>query len=257
MSLWGARRQFSFLVILLLILVIMAAGGLWWFWPKASCSDGKRNQDELGIDCGGSCLLVCQVEALPVRVLWSRVLPLGGQTYDLAALVHNPNSKLALEEVTYSARILDEKNLFVTRVTGTINLAPLEQTLIFKTNIDVGKRLPARVVIDFTTTPRWRYSSEHFDFETSDKQFTNLPVPLLKAKVMNRSTVPYREVEVGAVLADGEHNAIASSLTLIPELGSGETKEISFSWPRPLPVEPVFIDLYPHVAIKQPILETN
>ncbi|MBI2048394.1 MAG: hypothetical protein HYT30_00485 [Parcubacteria group bacterium] len=253
MSVWSARRQITFFFVLVLLFIIAAAVVLFWYWPRPSCQDGRQNQDESGVDCGGppvgGCAAVCQFEARPVRVIWSRILPLGADIYDGAVLVDNPNADLALTDLTYSLRVVDDDNLFITRMSGSLALAPREEFLIFKTDINVGRRRPARVLVDFSGPPRWRRSTAKPDLAVSDRQFTPGPIPLLKAKLTNQSLTAYRGLEVAVVLSDGEHNGFAASQTAVDELAPGETREISFSWPRPFPIsEPAFIDFYPHVA---------
>lgn len=260
MSAWSAKRQFTFFFVLILVFMTAAAGVIFWYWPRPSCQDGRQNQDESGVDCGGppvgGCAAVCPFEARPVRVIWSRILSLvppaaglDAGVYDAAVLVENPNSNLALADLAYSLRVVDDDNLFITRLSGSLSLAPREQFLIFKTDIDVGRRRPARILADFNSPPRWRRSVDKPDLAVSDRRFVSSPVPLLQAKLTNQSLAAYGGIEVAAVLSDDQRNVFAASLTAMDELAPGETREISFSWPRPFPtVEPAFIDFYPHVA---------
>ncbi len=256
MSNWGVGRQLTFFLVFLFILIAASAAAGWYFWPRPSCEDGRQNQDERGPDCGGSCVTVCSDETQPVRVKWARVLTLvqppaaqSAGVYDVAALVENPNPNLTLLNWSYNLRIVDENNLFITRLTGTLNLAPRESFLIFETNINVGRRVPDRAFLDLIDTPIWRRSitEDKLDLSITDRQFTPTP-PLLKARLANNSLVPYRDLKITAVLSDSEQNAFAASATAVAELAPGEIKEISFSWPRSFVNEPIVIDFYPHVA---------
>jgi len=247
MSTWGARHQLTFFFFLLLILAAIVAVGLWRFWPRPSCGDGRKNQNERGIDCGGVCASVCPDEAETVRVKWARVLPLGAGIYDVAVLVENPNPNFVLANLPYNLRIVDKDNLFITRLVGTLALAPREQFLIFQTNIDVGRREPARAFLEFPGSPIWFRGTSKPELAVTDKHFTPKP-PLLKAKLVNNSLTAYRDVSVAVTLSDDERNTFAASATTVAEIAPGETREISFSWPRAFIAEAVFIDLYPHVA---------
>ena len=253
MSAWGARRQLTFFFFILFTLAVEAGAALWWFWPRPSCHDGRVNQDERGVDCGGVCPSVCPFEVKPVKVFWSRVLPLGVGAYDLAALGENPNSDFALVDVSYSLRYVDQNNLFINRVKGVLSLAPRERRALFVSNIDVGRRVPARAFLDFTTTPVWQRLTDKPELATSGPNFVNAPTPLLRANLKNSSLTDYRNLEVTTVLSDERRNAFAASATIVESLPVGETREISFSWPRPFPVEPTFIDLYPHAAFRRDV----
>lgn len=247
MSTWGARRQLTFFFFLLIILTAVAGVGLWRFWPRPSCSDGKQNQNERGVDCGGGCATVCPDEAEAVRVKWVRVLPLGAGVYDVAALVENPNPSFVLTQLPFNLRVVDKNNLFITRVLGALTLAPRESFLIFETNIDVGRLVPARAFLDFSGSPIWQKETAKPELTVADKDFTPAP-PLLHAKLVNNSLTTYRGIEVAATLADVDRNTFAASVTTVDNIAPGETREISFSWPRAFENEPVFIDFYPHVA---------
>jgi len=247
MSNWGARRQLTFFFFLLLILASVVGVGVWRFWPRPSCTDGRANQDERGVDCGGVCAAVCPDEAVAVRVKWARVLPLGAGIYDVAALVENPNPNFVLANLPFNLRIVDQDNLFITRVAGNLTLAPRESFLIFQTNIDVGRRAPSRALLDFSGPPKWYRGTVKPELTFVDKNFTPDP-PLLRAKLVNDSLVAYRGIDVATTVSDGERNTFAASRTTVSEIAPGETREISFSWPRAFTDEAVFIDLYPHVA---------
>ena len=58
---WAAKRQLQYLsgflaIILVIVLIIIAP----YLRSDPTCFDGKQNGNEEGIDCGGSCDLICQ-----------------------------------------------------------------------------------------------------------------------------------------------------------------------------------------------------
>ena len=227
-------------------------------WPRASCQDGRRNQGEFGIDCGGACLTVCASEALPPRALWARVLPIGAGAYDLAALAANPNSDLRATRLPYEIKFVDQSNSLINSVRGELSLWPEENFPIFVSDIRVGKRVPARAYLGFTGAPRWERSSSSSPvlaspatgFVITDDNFTGAPAPILTARLTNNFLNPVSKIDVVVLLSDSEHNVFAASTTFIERLAPGETADISFTWPRPFLSPPSFTDFYPHVAIE-------
>jgi hypothetical protein len=253
MASWSTRRQltyfFGFFAVLIAALALVAA----MFWPKPSCQDHRRNQNEKGIDCGGECSAVCANEALPMRALWARVLPLGAGAYDLVAFISNPNPDLLSNKLPYEIKFVDQNNTLINSVRGDFSFWPSEGFPIFVPNINVGRLVPARAYVDLLGAPRWERSSSSSPMAgltVMDDNFTNTPTPILKARLTNNSLKPIAKIDVRALLSDTEHNVFAAGPTFVEQLGVGETVDISFLWPRPFPSPPAFTEFYSHVAIE-------
>lgn len=250
MASWSTRRQLTYFFGFFAVLIAAAALAAAFLWPRPSCQDGRRNQGELGVDCGGGCSAVCPSEALPARALWARVLPLGAPgAYDLAALVANPNDDLRATRLPYEIKFMDEENALVNSVRGELSLWPGEIFPIFVPNIRVGKRIPARAYLEFLDAPRWeRSSSTAAVLAVTDSDFANSPTPVLRARLTNDSLDPVSKIDIVVFLSDIDHNVFAASGTFIERLEPGEVVDISFTWPHPFPASPSFTDFYPHVA---------
>lgn len=251
MASWSTRRQLTYFFGFFAVLIAAAALAAAWFWPRASCQDSRRNQGELGIDCGGGCPAVCASEAEPARAHWARVLSLGVGSYDLAGLVSNPNTDLRAIRLPYEIKYVDQTNSLINSVHGEAALWPRESLPIFAPNINVGRRIPARAYLELTGAPRWeRSSSSPSALAVTNDNFVNVPTPVLKARLTNNSLNPVAKISVVVLLSDAEHNVFAASSTFVDRLGAGEKTDISFTWPRFFTSSPVFTDFYPHVAIE-------
>ncbi|HEY4476494.1 MAG TPA: hypothetical protein VJB69_00675 [Candidatus Paceibacterota bacterium] len=255
MASWSTRRQLTYFFGFFAVLIAAAAFAAAIFWPRPSCQDGRQNQGEFGVDCGGSlarggCLTVCSNEALPLRALWARVLPLGAGAYDLVAFVRNPNDNLQAINAPYEIEFVDQGNLLINSVRGEVSLWPQEESPIFVPNIKVGKRIPVRAYFKLLDAPRWeRSSSTPVALSITDHNFTSSPTPVLRARLANTSLDPVTKIDIIAMLADSDHNVFAVSATFTNRLAPGEVTDISFTWPHPFPIErPSFIDFYPHVV---------
>ncbi|MEK7621717.1 MAG: hypothetical protein AAB415_00910 [Patescibacteria group bacterium] len=249
MASWSTRRQLTYFFGFFVVLILMASLAAFYFWPRATCDDGRRNQDELGTDCGGGCLAVCPNEAIPIRAAWARVLPLGAEAYDLAAFVSNPNVDLRAVRLPYEIKFVDDKNVLINGVRGEVSLWPGEALPIFAPDINVGRRVPARAYLELTGSARFeRSTSTSPAITVTEDNFTATPAPLLNARLTNNSLKPVAQIEVAVLLSDAEHNAFAVNSTFVEQLGPNETKEISFNWPRPFALTPTFTEFYPHVA---------
>ena len=251
MTSWSTRRQltyfFGFFAVLITALALVAMT----FWPKPSCQDQRRNQNEKGIDCGGECLAVCANEALPMRALWARVLPLGAGAYDLVAFISNPNPDLLANKLPYEIKFVDQNNALINSVRGNFSFWPGESFPIFVPNINVGRLTPARAYVDLLGSPRWeRSSSTRPTLVVTADNFTNTPTPSLKARLTNNSLKPVAKIDLMVLLSDTEHNVFAASPTFVEQLGPNETVDINFLWPRPFASLPAFTEFYSHVVIE-------
>ncbi len=251
MASWSTRRQLTYFFGFFAVLITGVAFAVALFWPRASCQDGRRNQNELGIDCGGVCKAVCASEAVPMRAEWARVLTLGVGSYDLVGFINNPNPDLRATHLPYEIKFFDQANSLINSVHGDLSLWPQEGLPIFIPNINVGRRFPARAYLELTGAPRWeRSSSSPPTLAITDDNFTNTPTPVLKARLTNNSLNPVVKISVVVLLSDIDHNVFAASSTFVERLESSGTADFSFTWPSPFTTPPAFTEFYPHVAIE-------
>ncbi len=255
MSVWSVQRQISYFLLVLIFFAGVGAALFVLTRPDPSCSDGKRNQDEIGIDCGGACEAVCRNEILPLRVLWSRVMKVGADSYDSITLVENPNLNLSVDKLPYSIDFVDKDNLLITTKRGDTFANPRESFIVFERlfKADVGEQVPVRATFKFLgeTLPWRRLAVEKPDLDFASEVFTNLPKPIFRATVINRSLKDLSNIEIKAVLFDENENTLAGSATVVDTLSRGASRDIVFTWPEPFIKEPTLKILYPHFDLSK------
>ncbi len=251
---WSARRRLLYLLAAVLLIVAVLAIILIYYRPQPSCFDGIQNQAELGIDCGGPCALVCELEVQAPKVIWTRIFKVSADRYDAATLIENPNRGHSLASLKYFLRVLDDDNILITLREGEVFLNPGERFIVFDHRLAVGSRLPARAIFvpGEPEPPVWqRVDKESPKLAIARQSFTNLPSPRLVAVVRNDSFVDLANIQIVVALSNQEYNAIGISSTLIENLGRGEAREIAYTWPEPFADEPVLFDFYPHFDLRQ------
>lgn len=249
---WRVKRRLIYFFIFLAAVSAVVLFFYLAYRPAPSCFDGKQNQDELGVDCGGVCAKVCSFEVRDLKIIWARVFKTAPDRYDVASLVENPNLRHAVGVFKYNFKIFDEDNLLVYVRSGETFLNPAEQFVIFESRLDLGKRLPARATMEMAEPPLW----QKVDRKTpklifSTRLFSNEPAPRLLATVANPTLINLRDVTVAALLSGGEGNALAVSSTLVEELPAGGSAELVFTWPRPLAAAPAAFDYFPHFDLRK------
>src|SRR3954464_1462619 len=106
-SQWSARRRgLIFLLSLLIIVVVLGTTGYLLFSQKPDCFNTKQDGDETGVDCGGSCQLLCRPEILPLVTLGdARLLKIAPDTYEVVIVAENPNTNASVIRAPYTFNI--------------------------------------------------------------------------------------------------------------------------------------------------------
>ncbi len=246
---WAGRRRLTYFFLVLLLLGAVLVASLFIFVPEPNCFDGKQNQNELGVDCGGICEAVCKSEARELNMIWSRVIELTDNIYETATLVENPNRDLGIIDAGFEIRYFDKENLIINKRSDKISLSPGEKFVVFEQSIDVGRRVPTKSVFEWTGSGKWyRPSKEAPEITWESKDFVQDDPPLLKAEVTNKSNSFLSNIMVVATVLDKDLNLLAVSSTLVESLEASETREVAFSWPEPFLGEVVRVELYPHLG---------
>lgn len=230
---WGIRRQLLYYAVASVLLAVISYV-VWvaFLTQTPTCQDGAQNGNETGIDCGGSCALVCADEAKPPRLLWVRSFPQAPQRYSAAAYIQNANIGSGAKQVRYSFRLFDDKNSLVTEREGYADIPPIQTVPILETNIDVGNRMVARALFEFTSEPTWKKVSADAlpPLRIIDQSLTADGTRLTGALV-NDTLEEVRDLTLVAVVFDNSGVARAASRTVIPRLARQSSEPIIFTWP--------------------------
>jgi len=152
---WAKNRQINYLAGILLFALIVVGFILWRLNPAPSCTDNILNQNETGIDCGGTCPQACESELFKLSVLWARSFEVVPGTYDAVAYVENVNPSAGIKDIFYSFKFYDKENILITERNGHTFISPNEKFAVFENAIDVGQRIPKRTFFEFIQKPDW------------------------------------------------------------------------------------------------------
>jgi len=238
MSDWASRRKSIYLGVLVVILSAVAFAIFWKFWYSApSCFDNIKNGDESGVDCGGSCALLCSDSVLKPIVKWDpRLFEVSSGLWSALIYVENPNTNVDAVYVPYNLTIYDgENNILEERNNATI--LPKNKTVgIFEGSIVVkGKVRLRRAVFEIGENIVW----EKNDKKVEDINISHGPLlrlessPRVEANVKNISTEEVKNIELVIAIFDGNDNAVAASRTFVEDLKKNEDTNIFFTWPKP------------------------
>jgi hypothetical protein len=229
------RRQFRYYVVLGVIgAVILAFMANTFLRETPTCSDGKKNGTELGVDCGGACALVCKNMAYAPRVLWARAFQTDTGVYQAAAYVENPNPGAGAHNVRYSFQLYDDKSILIAERDGTMNIPPTTLVPVVELNITTGSRVVARTSFSFAEAPVWyRFPGFNPDLRLTGQELV-ADGSRLSASLANNSLNDEKNVSVVAVLFDANGVASGASKTTL-DVPRKSTKPIVFTWLKGIP----------------------
>lgn len=237
---WREKRQLLFGGTVLFIFLLFIVSLYLYLSPPASCQNGKKDSGELGVDCGGVCSGVCKEEAIPLIVSWAKALPLGGTTYDLAALVENPNPQFGVRLLQYRFEVRDRNNVIILERDGNTFANPGESFIVFEPTITFTREpwyvfLTIEGPVTFTRIPK---PAGSLPISVRNQSIKLLPSPSFSAILQNQGPLPLKDVEARVVISSSEDSVVGVSSTKINEIPSSGSKEIFFTWPTPFKEKP-------------------
>lgn len=235
---WGFKRQIFYLGIVLVFLAILAFLIIYPILTKApTCSDGKQNGTETGVDCGGSCQLACTYQVDQISNLWSRIFQVVPGRYNAVAYLENHNKNTAINKITYRFRFADKNNVFIGKRDGETFIPPSGKFAVFEPAIDLGNSIPVFTSFEFTEMPIWiQVSQDKIDqlkMGVSQISLQNETTnPKLSAVLKNNSLFQVPEINVVAILYDISGEAVSASRTYLDVLNGEGSAPITFTWPE-------------------------
>lgn len=252
---WSLRRQFMVVIIIIAIIAIIVGVIFWYliFAKKPTCNDFRHNGDETGVDCGGSCPLLCYEEAIPPIELWSTSLPVTKDIHHLVAYVENQNPNYAIENLEYKFTVYDNEGGIIEEREGVTDLPPNQRSYIFEPVLQIDANEPDVVFFSIENKEVWRRAPNKF-FDTTlriENSQIDLEgvIPKVTADIRNISEYNISDIDIVAVLYDINNNAVAVSGTKLESLRRGQTEPLIFTWPILFDEEPVRVDIVPHINV--------
>lgn len=233
---WASRRRTFYTSIIILGLAVIIGIPLFFLLYEApTCFDGKENQDEVGIDCGGACELFCQSQVVPPAVLWSRAFSVTDGVYNAVAYVENPNFDVGTNEIVYLFKLFDEDNILIAERKGITYISPNSVLSVFEGGIVTGERVPRRTFFEFQGSPEWfKMRNPATSLIVENRVLSGAETsPKIEAVLRNSSTQEISDIEIVAIIFDEDDNAIAASKTSIERLPQNTSSDIVFTWPQP------------------------
>lgn len=246
---WSNRRKLLiFLLVTTVVVSTLFVVVAPYVFVAPTCSDGVRNGTEEGVDCGGTCALLCKQDTSVLNVVWSRAVPVTATTYDAAAYVSNTEVNAALPFVHYRFTLYDTFGGTITTRDGVTAILPNGITPIVETNILVGAKVPVRTRLTFLDDSLNFQKLEKTplsDIQIMQTDFNNIATtPSLTAHVTNPTDETLQNISWLALLYDADGTLFATGKTIVQTFPYNSSMDIFFTWKQPLS-KPARIEIIP------------
>lgn len=252
MNQWSRNRKRIILALIIFVLVVFIATPLLLLFYRApTCNDLKQNGDETGVDCGGSCQLLCTALSLPLILKGDpRVLRVANNTFEVVALVENPNTSGEIYRAGYTFKLYDALSTIPVRVIEGETYVPKGITLaIFEGPFTLEKGVvPTRAILEWKEESIiWRKNILQIpELRVKDLRFSRIDTnPRLDVSVENLSLENVSNIDLVAVTSNETGNIFAASKTFVDTIPAGHSASAVFIWPEPFEIEKEDICGYP------------
>lgn len=253
MNQWSERRRrIIFLLTLLAVVVLIGVPAFFFFHKTPTCTDGQKNGDEAGVDCGGSCKLLCKAEAIPILMKGDpRVLKVSTSTYEVVIRAENPNVSAKINRAGYVLKIYEASSSVPLKIINGVTFVPKGSNfVVFEGPFVFTDTIPARAIFEWKVeTLQWEKDTNDVpDIVVREGAPTRLGTePQLEATVKNNSLVPALNLEFTALINDANGNIIGASKTFIDRLQGGESAPLVFTWPAPFVGSSTAVEIIPRI----------
>ena len=233
---WAQRRKATYtLSFLFIIFLIFGFIFINFLNKKETCFDGIKNQDELGVDCGGSCTILCRAQYTDPTVLWTRWSKVtSAGTYNVLIYIQNSNLGTGAYKAPYNLDVYDKDNILLYHKSDYTYIPPSNNFAVFEDSINIYDKIPARIDFSFLKGFVWqKIENEELNIVALSKVVIDEDTkPKLLVTLKNKSLKDIRNIESVAVLYDEDANAMAFSKTKIDVINKDSTEDVVFTWPE-------------------------
>ena len=213
---------FSFLIFLIYFV---------WFKPFPTCFDGRQNQGEKGIDCGGPCKS-CEINTLVIEKNWIKYFPAENKTI-IAVEIKNPNSNFGADSFFYSLDIYGKNNEKIKTLSG--------KSLIYASDIkyiiefaEINSKDIGKIEISFSEIS-WKRVEEFSKPKDDNRELetkTENKIVTVNGIITNKNPFPLSKVKIIVFLMSPSNIFISASKTELEDIVAYGEKSFKIIFPK-------------------------
>ncbi len=246
---YSLKRQLSFGIVFIVIIAVIVFFAIRIATPTPTCLDGKQNQQEEKVDCGGPYCQACKVMKLEdINVISYREFPVGKSVYDALAEVRNKNNAHGVRLLEYVFTFYDADKNVIAEKKGSTHLLAGETRFIIENNIPVSTEKSV-AFFNFSVKNPVAWEEQRILIGTaalpifSKRYETAVPGKTAFASVVgtlqNKASYSFGIIDVNVVLTDSTGKHIAVGTTQVNNLRFKESRNFVVLFPQetPLPAD--------------------
>lgn len=236
------NRSIKRLVIIFVYLIIFGSFGSLIYYallPDPTCTDGKKNQKEVEIDCGGPCApCVEEIVAEEIKIEEKYFVYGNNNRFDAMAEISNPNDLYGASKFKYEFRLLDQSGAVLSKEEGESFILPKETKYIIKLNLYSSVN---PYTVDFSIKDvEWEELREYEepDLNIYNKDYSADPDKnTVFGLLRNESYYDFNSIEIDIVLRGKDGKPVALGKNEIRTVRSQEQRDFKIIWPYRFGVE--------------------
>ncbi len=228
----GVKRS----IIILIYLIIFSIFGLLIYQiakPNPTCFDGKQNQAEDDVDCGGPCRL-CEKEivAKEIEIMEKYFVYGSGNFYDTMAKIDNPNNRYGAAKLSYEFDLIDRDGNSLSSRKGETFILPGETKYVIELNMvsEVDPYTTEFKVLDVEWEEFLEYEEPRLSIYNKSYQEDNGKSEVF-GLLKNESYFDFNSIEIDIILRDENGKPLALGKNEMRTISSQQERDFKIFWP--------------------------
>ena len=208
-----------------------------WLKSAATCFDNRKNQKEIGVDCGGPCQ-ACEIKTLsPIAINWTKYFSADPKTI-VAAEIKNSNSSYGARKFTYTFDIYDKKGEKIKTLIRSSFIYPEEIKYLVEF-LEINPKEIGNVQIsfadfnDFNWAPKEDFSKPEIESREITVKINSIDNKIeIKGIANNKSAFSLSKIKIIAFLKTVDNMFISVSQTELENLAAFDKRPFAISFPK-------------------------
>lgn len=229
------RDKKRLIIIGIYILIFGVFGSLVYYiiQPAPTCTDGKKNQSEVGIDCGGPCL-ACKKEIKAQELLVNEKYFVYGSKnqFDVMASITNANDKYGAVKFDYEFQLVDQAGNVLEKRSGRNFILPDESKYIVELNLQSAIN-PYTVKFEIRNV-EWDeflgYSEPRLSIYQKN-YYEEFEKNIVSGLLRNESQFDFNFIELVMILRNEKGDPVAIGKNEMRTIKTQEERDFKLIWP--------------------------